>query len=117
MTQSQPPPDKNATHTPSETDHFELPLGTADRLVDDSYMPEGLELDTYLEMLEGFDLSEDEKRELVRTLGVMMEGLLDIHFGTDPVSLVLKERESRQVLKKHAEKGSRSTPSKSGGQL
>lgn len=50
--------------------------------------PDGCTFEDYLSDLEGLDLSEDEKRELIATVWIMVDTLLRIEFGLDPTQQI-----------------------------
>lgn len=58
------------------------------------------ELEEYIKDLDNLDITCEQKEEIVRTVYVMMEQFVDLAFGTDPVSLVLQERERDKTLAK-----------------
>lgn len=45
--------------------------------------------------LDGYDLSDDEKRQLIHTLWTMMESFVDSAFGVHPVQQAIKARPAR----------------------
>lgn len=47
------------------------------------------DLEKYWPYLDGYDLSDSEKRELIHTLWSMMESFVDSAFGTHPVQQCL----------------------------
>lgn len=49
--------------------------------------PPALDHDKYLPLVETFDLTEKEKRELLESLWMMMSVFVDLSFETDAVSL------------------------------
>ena len=52
------------------------------------HAPDGCTFEDYLSDLEGLDLSEDEKRELIATVWIMIDTLLRIEFGLDPTQQI-----------------------------
>lgn len=50
------------------------------------------DLDKYMKMAEGFDLSEDEKRELLTTLWEIMKRFVELGWGMDSVSILEGEK-------------------------
>ena len=50
--------------------------------------PDGCTFEDYLRDLEGLDLSETEKRELIATVWIMIDTLLRIEFGLDPTQQI-----------------------------
>jgi hypothetical protein len=50
------------------------------------------DLDKYWPYLDGYDLNDSEKRELIHTLWSMMESFVDSAFGTHPVQQCLKAK-------------------------
>ena len=50
--------------------------------------PDGCTFEDYLSDLEGLDLSEGEKRELIATVWIMIDTLLRIEFGLDPTQQI-----------------------------
>jgi hypothetical protein len=46
----------------------------------------------YWRYLDRYDLSDEEKRELIRTVWTMMESFVDCAFGTHPVQLAIKAK-------------------------
>ena len=50
--------------------------------------PDGCTVEDYLSDLDGLDLSEAEKRELIATVWIMIDTLLRIEFGLDPTQQI-----------------------------
>lgn len=59
------------------------------RIATASQIPMKPDLDKYLPLIEHFDLSDDQKIELLNSIWQAMEGFSDSAFGDDPVQLVL----------------------------
>ena len=49
---------------------------------------DGCTFEDYLSDLDGLDLSEDEKRDLIATVWIMIDTLLRIEFGLDPTQQI-----------------------------
>ncbi len=60
----------------------------ASELGANSDAPDGCTFEDYLSDLEGLDLNEDEKRELIATVWIMIDTLLRIEFGLDPTQQI-----------------------------
>ncbi len=54
--------------------------------------PDGCETESYLSVLEGVDISENEKRELIHFLWSVCESVVHIGFGIDPVQTALNTK-------------------------
>ncbi len=46
-----------------------------------------IKIEDYLADLDGFDLSDHEKRQLIHILVIIMQGFVDCAFGIDPTQL------------------------------
>ncbi|MDD3181221.1 MAG: hypothetical protein PHD48_00205 [Alphaproteobacteria bacterium] len=55
------------------------------------------DLDKYRKMAEGFDLSDEQKDELIMTVWNIMGQFVDQAFGVHPVQLCQKNRESKHL--------------------
>ena len=55
-------------------------------LMDEMCVPDGCETEAYLADLEGLDLSEAQKRATIHTLWKLMEDLVRLKFGLDPIT-------------------------------
>lgn len=60
----------------------------ASELGANSDAPDGCTFEDYLSDLEGLDLSDDEKREVIATVWIMIDTLLRIEFGLDPTQQI-----------------------------
>lgn len=90
MTKTHPPPKDDTTY------NAELPdLGTLLPMLlgDTDHAPDGCDVETYLAMLDRFDIPTADKRILIHTLYTLIETLVGIRFGVDPVGVALRARE------------------------
>lgn len=53
------------------------------------------DLEEYWPDLDGYDLSDDEKRQLIHTLWNMMESVVDSALGTHPVQQAVKAKAAK----------------------
>lgn len=49
-----------------------------------------LDVEKYMPYVEEFDLTDDQKRELIQTIWNMMEGFIDLAFEQDPTQTALR---------------------------
>jgi len=58
--------------------------------------PPAFDMDKYMKMADEFDMSEDEKRELLTTLWDIMSRFVELGFGLDSVS-ILEAQKARKT--------------------
>lgn len=68
-------------------------------LGDTDTAPDGCDVESYLAMLDELDVSDSDKRVLIHTLWTLIETLLGIRFGVDPVSQALDAKSEKLALK------------------
>ena len=54
-------------------------------------------VEKYIKYFDEFDLTYEQKVEYIHTLYGMLDQILDVMFETDPVSVVLREREREKT--------------------
>lgn len=97
MTAPIPPPTPKRQHSLSAAEPFEVQLHTLlPVLLGDETIPSPFDnADEYLGMLDGLDIKDADKRDLIHTLQILIETIVGIRFGVDPVTLELRDRSEK----------------------
>lgn len=53
--------------------------------------------DEFMPDLDGYDMTEEQKKQFLDDLWMMMEYVVEMAWETDPVSLIMKEGEKRKT--------------------
>ncbi len=90
----------NTTHPPTAPPSDDLPSDTLDEqivlallVLDPQLQFDECDMAVFMEVLKDEDMDEKEKRELIHTLGQLIQTLMQIQLGLDPVSDALAAKE------------------------
>lgn len=90
MIKTHPPPQDGTNPAPQFPElNTLLPM----LLGDSDLGPDGCDTETYLAKLDRFDIPAEDKTILIHTLYTLIETLVGIRFGVDPVSVALRTQQ------------------------